>query len=78
MFGNLTLWLFIDDSVTCNCSSLRCLQKKPDYWENAKKMLSDAGKFLDALMKYDKDNIAQAVVEKIQPYMQVGDAAVPI
>ncbi|CAG9466771.1 unnamed protein product [Pedinophyceae sp. YPF-701] len=46
-------------------------KKKPDYWENAKKMLSDAGKFLDALMTYDKDNIAASVIEKIQPYMQM-------
>lgn len=44
-------------------------QREYDYWEVAKQMLSDP-KFLDSLMKYDKDNIPDSVIQKIQPYIQ--------
>ncbi len=40
--------------------------KELDYWEPAKQLLSDP-KFLDGLMKYDKDNIPDAIILKIQP-----------
>ena len=31
--------------------------KVTDYWDDAKRMLNDPGKFLASLMTYDKDNI---------------------
>lgn len=40
--------------------------KELDYWEPAKQLLSDP-KFLDSLMRYDKDNIPDSVIQNIQP-----------
>ncbi|XP_019331155.1 dynein axonemal heavy chain 1 [Alligator mississippiensis] len=43
--------------------------KVDDYWEPGKGLLQDPGKFLESLFKYDKDNIADAVIKAIQPYI---------
>ncbi|RDD38836.1 Dynein heavy chain 1, axonemal [Trichoplax sp. H2] len=43
--------------------------KVDDYWEPGKALLSDPGKFLDSLFKYDKDNIPDSIINKIQPYI---------
>lgn len=40
-----------------------------DYWEPGKAMLQDPGKFLQSLFDYDKDNIPDPVIQKIQPYI---------
>ena len=32
--------------------------KITDYWDDAKKILNDPGKFLNSLMTFDKDNIS--------------------
>jgi len=32
-------------------------------------ILSDPARFLESLFKYDKDNIPEAVITKIQPYI---------
>lgn len=40
--------------------------KELDYWEPAKQLLSDP-KFLDSLMKFDKDNIPDTTIQNIQP-----------
>ncbi|XP_063282706.1 dynein axonemal heavy chain 1 [Pelobates fuscus] len=40
-----------------------------DYWEPGKGLLQDPGKFLEGLFKYDKDNIPDAVIKAIQPYI---------
>ena len=42
--------------------------KVDDYWEPAKKMMNDT-QFLNTLFDYDKDNIPDAVVEKVRPYL---------
>ena len=42
--------------------------KVDDYWEPAKKMMNDP-KFLDSLVNYDKDNMKEAVVNKIKKYV---------
>jgi dynein heavy chain, axonemal len=34
--------------------------KITDYWDDAKRILNDPGKFLSSLMTYDKDNIPPA------------------
>ncbi|XP_060076356.1 dynein axonemal heavy chain 1-like, partial [Ylistrum balloti] len=44
-------------------------QKIDDYWEPGKGMLSDPGKFLESLFKYDKDNIGDDTIKKIQSYI---------
>ncbi|NXT91841.1 DYH1 protein, partial [Anhinga rufa] len=43
--------------------------KVDDYWEPGRGLLQDPGKFLDSLLKYDKDNIADTVIRAIQPYI---------
>nr|WAW84827.1 axonemal dynein heavy chain 1 [Halisarca dujardinii] len=43
--------------------------KVDDYWDNGKIMLQDPPKFLKSLFDYDKDNIQDAVIQKIQPYI---------
>jgi hypothetical protein len=44
-------------------------KKIPDYWEASKKLLNDATKFLESLLSYDKDNIPESVITKIEPYI---------
>lgn len=36
-----------------------------DYWDFGKVLLSDFGKFLESLFKFDKDNILDDVIKKI-------------
>jgi hypothetical protein len=49
---------------------LCCAGKKlADYWDPSKKLLSDANKFLDSLLTFDKENIPDAVIKKIEPYI---------
>ncbi|NWU63519.1 DYH1 protein, partial [Pterocles burchelli] len=43
--------------------------KVDDYWEPGRGLLQDPRKFLDSLFKYDKDNIPDAVIKAIQPYI---------
>lgn len=44
-------------------------QKIDDYWEVGKALLQDPGKFLESLFKFDKDNIPDENIKKIQPYI---------
>ena len=44
-------------------------KKIPDYWENATKLLADPTRFLTMLTEFDKDNIKNSVITKIEPYM---------
>ncbi|XP_005102124.3 dynein heavy chain 1, axonemal [Aplysia californica] len=44
-------------------------QKVDDYWEVGKAQLQDPQKFLDSLFQYDKDNIPNDVIKKIEPYI---------
>ncbi|ORZ30920.1 dynein heavy chain and region D6 of dynein motor-domain-containing protein [Catenaria anguillulae PL171] len=53
-------------------------KKVDDYWEVGKSMLSEPAKFLDSLMTFDKDNIPEAVVTKIKPYIDNPDFAVEV
>ena len=47
-------------------------KKIPDYWEASQKgPLSDPRKLLDDLFEFDKDNIADHVIKKIEPYIQL-------
>ncbi|KAG2485619.1 hypothetical protein HYH03_015682 [Edaphochlamys debaryana] len=48
-------------------------KKIPDYWEVAKKLLNDPTKFLENLFNYDKDNIPDHVIKKIESYIQRED-----
>uniref|UniRef100_A0A8C4QWW8 Dynein axonemal heavy chain 1 n=1 Tax=Eptatretus burgeri TaxID=7764 RepID=A0A8C4QWW8_EPTBU len=44
--------------------------KVDDYWEPGKGLLQDPGKFLESLFKYDKDNIPEAVIRTVSPYIE--------
>ncbi|KAG8459526.1 hypothetical protein KFE25_012861 [Diacronema lutheri] len=43
--------------------------KTANYWEPGKKMLADAKGLLDAMFQFDKDNIPEKTVSRIEPYM---------
>ncbi len=43
-------------------------KKVDDYWIPAQKQLLSDTKFLSNLLEYDKDNIEDAVMTKVQPY----------
>jgi len=43
--------------------------KVPNYWEKSKKLLNDYKGFIGKLEKYDKDNIPQDRITKIQDYL---------
>ncbi|XJO76015.1 hypothetical protein BDV3_006595 [Batrachochytrium dendrobatidis] len=44
-------------------------KKIDDYWEPGRALLADPQRFLDSLMNFDKENIAEATVQKIKPYI---------
>ncbi|KAI9144540.1 dynein heavy chain and region D6 of dynein motor-domain-containing protein [Paraphysoderma sedebokerense] len=53
-------------------------KKVDDYWEPGRGLLADPAKFLDSLMTYDKDNIPEAVIQKIKPYIDNPDFEVSV
>eukprot|EP00741_Cyanophora_paradoxa_P002452 tig00000076_g2377.t1 len=48
-------------------------KKIDDYWEPAKGLLADPNKFLESLFNFDKDNIPESVIQKIDPYIEMPD-----
>lgn len=48
-----------------------CGGQMANYWEPSKKLLNDPSKFLESLLNYDKDNIADSIIKKVEPYIQV-------
>ena len=44
--------------------------KIPDYWEKSKKLLNDYKKFLHSMEHYEKDNIPEDIMRKIDDYIQ--------
>jgi dynein heavy chain len=50
-------------------------QKTADYWEPGKKMLSDAKGLLESMFTFDKDNIPEKIIVKLQPYITNPDFA---
>ncbi|EDQ91509.1 uncharacterized protein MONBRDRAFT_15298, partial [Monosiga brevicollis MX1] len=45
-------------------------QKVDDYWSVSGPLLKDPQKFLDSLFNFDKDNIPEKVIQKIEPYIE--------
>jgi len=45
-------------------------QKVANYWEPGKKMLSDGKTLLDSMFSFDKDNIPEKIIQKLQPYIE--------
>eukprot|EP01107_Rhizomastix_libera_P011726 TRINITY_DN2935_c0_g1_i3.p1 TRINITY_DN2935_c0_g1~~TRINITY_DN2935_c0_g1_i3.p1 ORF type:complete len:3350 (-),score=861.62 TRINITY_DN2935_c0_g1_i3:62-10111(-) len=46
--------------------------KENDYWEPAKLMLTDPN-FLNSLITFDKDNVPEAVIKQLAPYIENED-----
>ena len=45
-------------------------QTKDDYWESAQReLLKDPRKLQEDMVNYDKDNIPEKVISKIEPYL---------
>ena len=40
-----------------------------DYWDDARKLLSDPNKFIKSLEKYDKDNIPDQTINKMKDFI---------
>ena len=48
-------------------------KKVDDYWVPGKKLLGDAKGLLESMFGYDKDNIPDKVIKKIQMYIDNSD-----
>lgn len=46
-------------------------KKIPNYWDASKKVLNDPTKFLESLLTYNKDNISEGVIKRVEPYIQM-------
>lgn len=44
-------------------------EKINDYWDPSRNMISDPTSFLNSLLNYDKENMTEAVVKQIEPYI---------
>lgn len=53
-------------------------KKVDDYWEPGKALLGDPQKFLDSLLNFDKENIAETTITKIKPYIDSPDFQVSV
>eukprot|EP00798_Chlamydomonas_sp_ICE-L_P021154 gene21154-28043_t len=62
----------LDGLTPCKVKDPNTGQYSPDYWETAKKMMSDMS-FLDFLHSYDKDNIAPEIITALQPLLKQPD-----
>ncbi|DBA03742.1 TPA: hypothetical protein N0F65_004159 [Lagenidium giganteum] len=51
-------------------------QKIKDYWESAQKtILGNAKKLMEDMLKFDKDNINEKVIQQLDPYIEMEDFA---
>ncbi|CAF1149286.1 unnamed protein product [Adineta steineri] len=48
-------------------------KKEDDYWEPGRALLADAGKFLQSLRDFDKENIPEIVIQKLQKHIDSPD-----
>jgi len=44
---------------------------KKENWDEGKKLMNEPKKFLESLMEYDKDNIAEKIVKKVRKYIKM-------
>ena len=59
----------INNDFTVHYYFLQPGQKIDDYWDVGKAQLNEPSKFLESLFKYDKDNIPDDAIKRIQPYI---------
>lgn len=50
-------------------------KKQPDYWPKAKALLQNPSGLLDSLIKFDRDNIPEKTIQKIEPLIKSEDFA---
>lgn len=56
----------VTGAITLLENGLDVSEKVDDYWEPAKKqLLADAKGFMDSLVKFDKDNIPDRIINKV-------------
>eukprot|EP00667_Euglena_gracilis_P000011 EG_transcript_11 len=48
-------------------------KKQPDYWPKAKALLQNPSGLLDSLIKFDRDNIPEKTIQKIEPLIKSED-----
>merc|ERR1719487_633311 len=48
-------------------------RKCEDYWPVAQRLLSDPGGFINRLLQFDKDNIPENVIRRVEPYIDSED-----
>ena len=48
-------------------------KKEDDYWEPGRGLLADAAKFLQSLREFDKENIPEIVIQKLQKHIDSPD-----
>lgn len=54
-------------------------KKVADYWDTAMKVvLVNANKFMESLLVYDKDNISDAIIAKVTPYVEDPNFTPPV
>lgn len=44
-------------------------EKILDYWEPGRMMLGDPGAFLNSLVNYDKENMTEGLISRLEPYI---------
>ncbi|XP_050431121.1 dynein axonemal heavy chain 1-like [Adelges cooleyi] len=45
-------------------------KKVLDYWEPSRNMMADPAAFLNSLLNYDKENMTEALIQKLEPYIE--------
>lgn len=70
-FGLQACCIMFDEKPKMVDDPAKLGKKVPSYWDAAKRLLADPTKFLDSLFTYDKDNIKDAIIQRIQPYIDM-------
>ncbi len=72
IFSLTNIWIgFFWNGIFCILvyDEVQLGKKLPDYWDASTKMLTDPTIFLDSLLNFDKENIPESVIQKIEPYI---------
>ncbi|MEW5298366.1 MAG: hypothetical protein WDW36_001498 [Sanguina aurantia] len=63
--------IMFDEKPRMRDDPARLGKKLPDYWDASKKLLNDPTRFLESLFAYDKENIPDHVIKKVEPHMHM-------
>jgi len=56
-------------SIMMGCKGKKGEKGVIDYWEDARKLLSDPAKFIIKLEKYDRENIPENIIQKMKQFL---------